>query len=77
MNGLMHVHVMMRCHRLKVQMLLISLRLRASLRSGQVEWWRRARVERLFCRMTKMRRIQLEDRLLKPQLLTLTLFNVT
>lgn len=48
MNRLMHVHVVVRCHRLKVQMLLISLRLRASLRPGQVERRRRARMERLF-----------------------------
>lgn len=48
MDGLMHVHVVMRSHRLKVQMLLVGLRLRTSLRSSQVEGWRRARVERLF-----------------------------
>jgi hypothetical protein len=43
MNWLMHVHVVMRSHGLKVQMLLISLRLRAcdpaKLKGGGVPEW--------------------------------------
>lgn len=50
MHSLMHVHVVMRCHRWYVEMLPVRLARRSTgrLRSGDVVRWRSSRLERLF-----------------------------